>query len=92
MANGEEQLKTAEEELAAIKTVVETLKNMSDESKRRVLGYAANLFGVNDRPMVPQAPPTAMGPRVRSTPLPPNTDPRAVRQAIDNAGLPSSGR
>lgn len=95
MANGDEQLKTAEIELGAIKTVVETLKDMDDDSKRRVLGYAANLFGVNEAqrvptPMVPPMP-AQMGPRVRSTPIPQNVDPRGLRQAVSNAGLPNSG-
>ena len=90
MADGEDKMETAEKELLAIKLVVETLKSLNDESKRRVLGYVASLFSVNDaRPQQMMAPPP-MGARVRSTPLPPNVDPNAVRQAIDAAGLPRS--
>jgi hypothetical protein len=86
----EDKMERAEKELLAIKLVVDTLKELDDESKRRVLGYSADLFGVNTPPRQPASMGMSPGPRMVRTPLPAGADSNAVRQAIDQAGLPRS--
>lgn len=88
-----EEVAKAEAELKAIKKVVEAVAALDQNSKRRVLGYAASLFDVNEvrQPMRAAPPPPVTG-QTRRIPLPPGTDPRAVAAGLVAAGVDATAR
>ena len=90
------EIERMRQELAAIEASMNAMATLDPASKKRVIWYIADTFGLSQSPQpqarpVPVAPvPISGGPRTRSIPIPAGTDPKAVQQAIGNAGLPSS--